>query len=208
MFRMILIILFLSLVLAACGDNPTPAPAAVVEVTRIVEVTKLVEVTRMVAAPTTSAPAATPTLAATIAPAATTAPAATIAPTKTTAAATTAAAQQAITMVVNGNRKQENVETRKPKSGFTYYIVDFTVTNATGKPLLVGPNYFKVQSDQNFSYEYSDVSYLLPKGLKSTTLEPNDTTRGELAFEVPTGEIMKSARFENVTGLKVTVPIQ
>ncbi len=65
MVKLISAIVFLALVLTACGDNPTPAPGAVVEVTRIV-------------APTTSA------LAATIAPTNT------AALTKTTVPATTA----------------------------------------------------------------------------------------------------------------------
>ncbi|MBA3829931.1 MAG: DUF4352 domain-containing protein [Taibaiella sp.] len=199
MLKTIPLIFVLVLLLVACGDNLTPAPGAVVEVTRVVEVTKIVTV--MVTSATTIVPAtvaATPTIQATIPPTTTA-----VRPTATTVAAT----QATVTLVVNGKRNQDAIETREPKAGFTYFILDISITNNSDKKLSNGLTYFKVLSDQNFSYGYGDVSFLLPKGMKSTDLAKSESTRGELAFEVPTGEVMKSLRFENFSD-KTTILIQ
>lgn len=198
--KVLISVVFTTLFLTACGDNPTPAPGAVVEVTRIVEVTKIVEVTRMVAAPTTSAPAATT-------PAATLAPTNTEAAPKTTVPPTTTASREAyVTLVVNSKRNQDMVETRKAKEGFTFIVLDLTITNNSEKPVSNGFTYFQVLSDQSFAYGYSDITFNMPKGMKSTDLAKGESTRGEIAFEVPTGEVIKSIRFEDFTG-KVTIAI-
>lgn len=198
MVKLFLIFFALALILVACGDSPTPAPAAPVEVTRIVEVSKVVEVTKIVTVMVT-APA--PTQSATTAAVATT-----IAPAKTTATSTTVAQATAVTLVVNAKRTQDMVETRKAKEGFNFIVLDISITNNSDKPLSNGLSYFQVLSDQSFAYGYSNISFNMPKGMKSTDLAKGETTRGELAFEVPTGEVIKSLRFED--GLnKITVPI-
>lgn len=114
----------------------------------------------------------------------------------------------AVGFVINGFHSLANVSSRTPDAANSvYFIVDFTITNTSGKPLLTSPLYFKIQNKQSFSYEYSDVTYLLPKGYKSTTLAPNETTRGEIAFEVPNGDVIVSGIYEDVFGNKVIKPI-
>ncbi|MDB5080699.1 MAG: hypothetical protein JWP00_2623 [Chloroflexi bacterium] len=109
-------------------------------------------------------------------------------------------------LVVNEKRTQAKIDSYDAKAGFTYLIVDITVTNTLGKPLDISPGYFKVQSDHGFSYGYATPTFRLSKELTSTKLAPGESTRGELAFEVPTNEVIKSVRFEDYNN-KITVPI-
>lgn len=109
-------------------------------------------------------------------------------------------------LVVNGKRTQNNIESFNAKSGYTFFILDFTLTNTLGKPLETNLNFFKVLSDQNFSYEYATGSYSLSKEFKDTKLASGEASRGELAFEVPTNEVIKSFRYEDYNN-KITVSI-
>lgn len=109
-------------------------------------------------------------------------------------------------LVINGKRTQDKIDTQAPKSGYTFFILDFTVTNTLGKPLNVDWFDFKIASTQNFSYEFSSNSGWLPKEFKATKLAPGEVTRGELAFEVPVNETMNSFRYEDYND-KITIPI-
>lgn len=110
-------------------------------------------------------------------------------------------------LVVNAKRTQDKIDNQVPKPGYTFFILDFTLTNTLGKPIETNLNFFKVQSDQNFSYEYASESFLLPKGFKDSKLAPGEINRGELAFEIPPGEVIKSFRYEDFKD-KITIPIQ
>jgi hypothetical protein len=118
----------------------------------------------------------------------------------------TPAAQGTPFLAINSKRTQSTIDNATPRSGYTYLILDFTMTNNLGVQVTANPASFVVVSDQNFSYDYSSDSYYLPKELKLTKLAPNAVTRGELAFEVPTNEVIKSFVFDDYTN-KVTIPI-
>ncbi len=109
-------------------------------------------------------------------------------------------------LVVNGKRTQDKIGIYTAKSGYIYFILDFTITNTLGKPFQTNLNFFKVLSDQNFSYEYATATFTLPKAFKDTNLTPGESSRGEIAFEVPTNEIIKSFRYEDYNN-KITIPV-
>lgn len=100
-------------------------------------------------------------------------------------------------LVVNGKRNETKIGTDSPKAGFTFFVVDLTLTNTTGKELSSNPLYFKVKTDKDFSYEFHISSFQLAKALKLTKLAPNESARGELSFEVPTNEVPKTFSFED-----------
>jgi hypothetical protein len=107
-------------------------------------------------------------------------------------------------LVVNGKRNESKIDTYSPKAGFTFFVVDFTLTNTTSKEISSNSFYFKVKTDAGFSYDHHVSTGALPKGLKLGDLAPGESTRAELSFEIPTGEIPKELRFEDFTN-KFTV---
>jgi hypothetical protein len=111
-----------------------------------------------------------------------------------------------VSLVVNSYRFQADITGRIPKPGFVYFIVDFTLKNNSQTPLYIGLSNITVQSRAGYSYEYSSISYELDKSLKQATLSPGEAARGELAYEVPSDEILVSGKYEDFNS-KITVPI-
>ena len=102
-------------------------------------------------------------------------------------------------LAVNGKSTQSKIDIFTPKTGYTFLILDITLTNSTKDELSSNPFYFKVKSSAGFEYDYSGATTGLDKSLKLTTLQPGESTRGELAFEVPTNETMIALTFEDFT---------
>jgi hypothetical protein len=120
---------------------------------------------------------------------------------------TPAPATPDISLKVNSYRFEGGFEYNTPQAGYTFLILDLTLTNTSRGQHDISPIYLTLQSDQGYSYEYSPSSYNLPKQLKSTTLTPGESTRGELAFEVPGNEKLVSVTFEDYSN-KVVIPIR
>jgi hypothetical protein len=91
-------------------------------------------------------------------------------------------------LVVNGKRNESKIGSYTPKDGYTFLVVDFTLTNTTAKEISSNSSYLQVKTNANFSYDYHLSSFSLSKGLKLIKLQPGESTRGELSFEIPVSE--------------------
>lgn len=92
-----------------------------------------------------------------------------------------------IEFTVNSARKTNYIsDYSKPKSGFTYLIVDFSIKNIEiVEGYSFNPNNVEVEDDKHYTYSYSWDSPNLDKYFDMTSIAKGRTKRGELAFEVP-----------------------
>jgi hypothetical protein len=95
-----------------------------------------------------------------------------------------------IEFTVHSTRKEFSIsEYSKPKSGFVYLIVDFSIKNLYYEDgYSFNPNDVEIEDEKHYTYDYSSVSYNLDKYFGTTTIAIGRTKRGEMAFEVPKDE--------------------
>lgn len=100
---------------------------------------------------------------------------------------------------INGNRYQDIIGSYAARSGYTFYVIDLSVTNTSTKVVDLRQGYFRVFAGQTTSYTFSDKSYGLAKELKNTILGPGEVARGELGFEVPKDQTITSVEYKDAS---------
>ncbi len=70
-----------------------------------------------------------------------------------------------------------------PKDGNKYVTVDITLKNNSKEPYTYNPYEFKLNDSEDYGYDYA-ITDKEPT-LNSGTIQPGQTTRGFLTFEIP-----------------------
>ena len=109
-------------------------------------------------------------------------------------------------LAVNGKSTQSMIGIISPRTGYTFLVLNITLTNSTSTPLTSNPFNFKVSSSAGSEYEYSAATSGLDGSLQFTTLQPGQSVSGKLAFEVPSNETILSLSYEEFSN-KVAIKL-
>lgn len=80
-----------------------------------------------------------------------------------------------------------------PKEGNKYLAVDIEVENTSNKPINYSVLDYKLQDNQNYSYEWQSIG--AEPNFSSGTLQPTQKTRGLVTFEIPINNIPTQLTF-------------
>ncbi len=194
MRRSLTVIIILSLVLAACGDSPTPSPVPAPTATVAAAATSLPAAPTLQALPGIQLPptlTAAPVVVATTRPAqaearpvTTSTPAS--APVNTISKMRETVSQNDYLITVNGLERAESFNAQgKAKAGFTLVAIDFTVGSNRNKG--ISANLLYAGLKDNKGSEYSRVYFATKEPLLPTQsdIRTGEKVRGWVTFEVP-----------------------
>jgi hypothetical protein len=217
--RFLLCLIFLPVLLAACGDSPaTATPQApvsaltpdafmqeAVSTAQTSNTQQAGTIVALVAIASAAPPTAKPVSTSSSFFAPTTAPAATSVPVPTATPARTAVPSGPFT--AKGSRVENQISNDTPKAGNIFMVVGFQLVNITDKEFGATTYDFKLRASDGFDYNASSATYLLSRGVSARTLLPKQDVSGEMAFEIPENAKAVSITFDDGTH-NYTAPVK